>query len=59
VSAERDKMIEQGLLSFGDPYEKTAREVLAYLDSQAENYWNDPNYESLGLNCAVKRERGA
>jgi hypothetical protein len=30
-----------GLLSFSDPYERAAREVLPYLDSQAESYWSD------------------
>ncbi len=31
---------QRGLLSFGDPYERAARKVLPYLDSQAESYWS-------------------
>jgi hypothetical protein len=30
---------KRGLLSFNDPYERTAREVLPYIDGQAETYW--------------------
>ena len=29
----------RGLLSFSDPYERAAREVLPLLDSQAETFW--------------------
>jgi hypothetical protein len=32
---------KRGFLSFGDPYERAAREVLRYLDSQAESYWRE------------------
>jgi len=33
---------KRGLFSFSDPYERAAREVLPYLDGQAESYWSDP-----------------
>jgi len=33
---------KRGLLSFGDPYERAAREVLRLLDSQAETFWRQP-----------------
>ena len=32
---------KRGLLSFSDPYESAAREVLPYLDGQAETYWRE------------------
>ena len=31
----------RGLVLFGDPYERAAREVLPYLDTQAESYWSE------------------
>ena len=37
---------KKGLLSFSDPYEKAAREVLPYLDSQAESYWSDSHAQT-------------
>ena len=36
----------QGLLSFGDPFEKAARELLPYLDSQAESYWREAHEQT-------------
>jgi hypothetical protein len=32
---------QRGLLSFSDPYERAACEVLPYLDSQAERFWSE------------------
>ncbi len=36
----------RGLFSLGDPYERAARELLPYLDGQAEIYWRESHNQT-------------
>lgn len=37
---------KRGLPSFSDPYERAAREILPYLDGQAETYWRESHEQT-------------